>query len=142
MIRSYARALFLRERADIDWTAVSAKVKQLLDSRIDATMRELMAPASVLDQDFERKIARLPDDEARASVMEHAIRAQIKERVAENPVFYERLSEALARTIRELRARLIDAAEGCKRLAVLRSQINREEAIAAEHGLTPVSFAV
>lgn len=142
VIRSYARALFLRERADIDWTAVGAKVKQLLDSRIDATVRELMAPVSVLDQDFEQKIARLPHDEARASVMEHAIRAQIKERVAENPVFYERLSEALERIIRELRARLIDAAEGCKRLAVLRSQINREEAIAAEHGLTPVSFAV
>jgi len=142
VVRSYARALFLRERADIDWTAVGAKVKQLLDSRIDATVRELMAPVSVLDQDFEQKIARLPHDEARASVMEHAIRAQIKERVAENPVFYERLSEALERIIRELRARLIDAAEGCKRLAVLRSQINREEAIAAEHGLTPVSFAV
>ncbi|MGE0229794.1 MAG: type I restriction endonuclease subunit R [Dehalococcoidia bacterium] len=142
VIRSYARALFLRERADIDWTAVGAKVKQLLDSRIDATVRELMAPVSVLDQDFDQKIARLPHDEARASVMEHAIRAQIKERVAENPVFYERLSEALERIIRELRARLIDAAEGCKRLAVLRSQINREEAIAAEHGLTPVSFAV
>ncbi|MEX1023213.1 MAG: type I restriction endonuclease subunit R [Dehalococcoidia bacterium] len=142
VIRSYARALFLRERADIDWTAVGAKVKQLLDSRIDATVRELMAPVSILDQDFEQKIARLPHDEARASVMEHAIRAQIKERVDENPVFYERLSEALERIIRELRARLIDAAEGCKRLAVLRSQISREEAIAAEHGLTPVSFAV
>lgn len=142
VIRAYARALFLGERADIDWTAVGSKVKQLLDSRIDATVRELMAPVSILDQDFEQKIARLPHDEARASVMEHAIRAQIKERVDENPVFYERLSEALERIIRELRARLIDAAEGCKRLAVLRAQVNREEAIAAEHGLTPVSFAV
>ena len=142
VIRSYARALFLRERADIDWTAVGAKVKQLLDSRIDATVRELMAPVSILDQDFEQKIARLPHDEARASVMEHALRAQIKERVAENPVFYERLSEALERIIRELRARLIDAAEGCRRLAVLRAELNREEAIAQEHGLTPISFAI
>jgi len=142
VIRSYARALFLRERADIDWTAVGAKVKQLLDSRIDATVRELMAPVSVLDQDFEQKIARLPHDEARASVMEHAIRAQIKERVGENPVFYERLSEALERIIRELRARLIDAAEGCRRMAALRAQIDREEAIATEQGLTQVAFAV
>ena len=142
VIRSYARALFLRERADIDWTAVGAKVKQLLDSRIDATVRELMAPVSILDQDFEQKIARLPHDEARASVMEHALRAQIKERVAENPVFYERLSEALERIIRELRDRLIDAAEGCRRLAVLRAELNREEAIAKEHGLTPISFAI
>lgn len=142
VIRSYARALFLRERADIDWTAVGAKVKQLLDSRIGAAVRELMAPVSVLDQDFEQKIARLPHDEARASVMEHAIRAQIKERVGENPVFYERLSEALERIIKELRARLIDAAEGCRRMSALRKQIDREEAIATEQGLTQVSFAV
>ena len=142
VIRSYARAQFLRERADIDWTAIGAKVKQLLDSRIDANVRELMAPVSILDQDFEQKIERLPHDEARASLMEHALRSQIKERVEENPVFYERLSEALDRIIRELRARLIDAAEGCKQMAALREQITREGAIAAEHGLTPVSFAV
>ena len=142
VIRSYARAVFLRERADIDWTAVGAKVKELLDSRIDATVRTLMAPVSILDADFEQKIERLPHDEARASVMEHALRAQIKERVAENPAFYERLSEALERIIRELRARLIDAAEGSRRMAALRSEIRREEAIASEHGLTPVSFAV
>ena len=142
VIRSYARAVFLRERADIDWTAVGAKVKQLLDSRIDAEVRTLMAPVSILDADFEQKIERLPHDEARASVMEHALRAQIKERVAENPAFYERLSEALERIIRELRARLIDAAEGSRRMAVLRNAIHREEAIASEQGLTPVSFAV
>ena len=117
-------------------------MKQLLDSRIDASVRELMAPVSILDQDFEQKIETLPHDEARASLMEHALRAQIKERVEENPVFYERLSEALERIIRELRARLIDAAEGCRRLAELREQVTHEEAIAAEHGLTPVSFAV
>jgi type I restriction enzyme R subunit len=142
VIRSYARATFLRERADIDWTAVGAKVKQLLDSRIDASVRTLMAPVSVLDEDFEAKIARLPHDEARASVMEHALRAQIKERVAENPAFYERLSEALERIIRELRARVIDAAESCKRMRPIQAEIAREEAIAAEQGLTPVSFAV
>ena len=142
VIRSYCRAVFLRERADIDWTAIGAKVKQLIDSRIDASVRELMAPVSILDQDFEQKIETLPHDEARASLMEHALRAQIKERVGENPVFYERLSEALERIIRELRAKVIDAAEGCKQMAMLREQATREEAIAAEHGLTPVSFAV
>ena len=73
-IRSLVRAQFLRERADIDWTAVGAKVKQLLDSRIDATVRELMKPVSILDQETSTQtIARLPHDEARASVMEHAL---------------------------------------------------------------------
>ena len=142
VIRSYVRAQFLREDASVDWTAIGAKVKQLLDSRIDAQVRALMAPVSILDQDFEGKIASLPHDEARASLMEHALRAQIKERVGENPAFYERLSEALERIIREWRARVIDAAESGRRMAALGNEIRREEAIAKEHGLTPVSFAV
>ena len=95
-------------------------MKQLLDSRIDASVRELMAPVSILDRDFDQKIAGLPHDEARASVMEHAIRAQIKERVGDNPVFYERLSAQLERIIQELRQRVIDSAEACRRMAAVR----------------------
>ncbi len=142
VIRSYARAQFLRERADIDWTAIGAKVKRLLDSRIDASIRELMAPVSILDRDFEQKIESLPHDEARASLMEHALRAQINEQVAANPALYERLSEALARIIGELRARVIDAAAGCQRMVELRQQITQQEALAADQGLTPMSYAV
>jgi len=142
VIRGAVRAQFLRERADIDWAAVGVKVQKLLDSRIGASVRELMQPVSILDQDFEQKIESLPHDEARASVMEHALRAQINERIDENPAFYERLSDALERIIHELRARLIDAAEACKQMAVLRAEMGREEATASAHGLTQVSFAV
>ena len=110
-IRAYVRAQFLREDADVDWTEIGAKVKKLVDERISAQVREMMKPLSILDQDFEQKIAALPHDEARASVMEHAIRAQIHERLSENPVFYERLSQRLARIIDDLRNRLIETAD-------------------------------
>ena len=141
-IRAYVRAQFLREDADVDWTDIGAKVKRLVDERIDARVRELMKPVSVLDGDFEQKIAALPHDEARASIMEHAIRAEIHERLAENPVFYERLSQQLARIIEDLRNRVIDAAEACRREEALRHQIRSEADIAAQHGLSPVSFAI
>ena len=107
-------------------------------------VRELMKPVSILDQDFEQKIESLPHDEARASVMEHALRAQINERIDENPAFYERLSEALERIIRELRERLIDAAEACKRIrrnSAPRSAARKRYRLRT-YGLTPVSFAV
>ena len=142
LIRAFARATFLREDTNIDWEAVGAKVKQLLDTRIAADVRELMTPVSILDADFEQKIEGLPHDEARASVMEHALRAQINERVAENPAFYERLSEALERIIRQLHDQLIDAAEFCKQIANLLDDAKQEESRAAQHGLTPLSFAV
>ena len=141
-IRAYTRAHFMREEADVDWTEIGAKVKRLVDERISAQVREMMKPLSILDQDFEQKIATLPHDEARASVMEHAIRAQIHERLAENPVFYERLSERLARIIEDLRNRLIDTAEACRRMAVLRHDTQRVSDIAAQHGMTTVSYAI
>ena len=141
-IRAYVRAQFLREDAAVDWTEIGAKVKRLVDERISVGVRELMTPVSVLDSDFEQKIAALPHDEARASVMEHAIRAQIHERLADNPVYFEKLSAQLSRIIEDLRNRLIDSAEACRRQSALRHQIQNEAAIASEHGLTPVSFAI
>ena len=141
-IRAYVRAHFLRENADVDWTEIGAKVKRLVDERISAQVRELMRPVSILDQDFDQKIAALPHDEARASIMEHAIRAQIHEGLSANPVFFEKLSEQLSRIIRDLRNRVIDSAEACTRYAEIRRLIRSEADIAAEHGMSPVSFAI
>jgi len=141
-IRSYVRAQFLRENADVDWSGVSMKVKQLLDSRIDAEVRELMKPVSILDANFQEKISELPHDEARASVMEHAIRAQIKERIAENPAFYEKLSQQLQRIIDEMKQRLIDAAEACRRMVQLKQDAIGEAQAAADQGLSELSFAL
>ena len=141
-IRAYTRAQFLREDADVDWTEIGAKVKKLIDERIGAEVRPLMKPVSILDSDFDQKVAGLPHDEARASIMEHSIRAQIHERLGENPVFFERLSAQLSRIIADLRNRVIDSAEACRRLATLNHQVKSEADIAAEHGLSPVSFAI
>ena len=141
-IRAYARAHFLQEDARLNWTDIGAKVKKLIDERIDANVRELMKPVSVLDQDFDRKIAALPHDEARASVMEHTIRAYINEKIADNPVFYGRLSEQLERIIQDLRNKVIDAVKAAELQAALKAQLDSEQDIAAEMGLSPESFAI
>ena len=141
-IRAVARAQFLREDSSINWTEVGAKVKRLLDERISADVRQLMEPVSILDQDFEEKVAQVPHAEARASVMEHAIRARIHERIDSNPAFYERLSEQLARIIKDLRDRVIDAAEASRGMEQLRIDLGREEGIAAALGLSPLAYAV
>ena len=141
-IRAYVRAQFLREDADVNWTEIGAKVKKLVDERIGVQVRQLMRPVSIFDQDFEQKIAVLPHDEARASIMEHAIRAHIHHRLADNPVFFAKLSDQLARIIEDLRNRLIDSAAACRRLALLRQQAQSESDIAAEHGLSPLAFAI
>ena len=99
----------------------------------------MMEPVSVLDEDFDEKVASLPHDEARASVMEHAVREYINTRLADNPAFFEKLSEQLERIIQDLRNHLIDAA---RRSDMVKRQLHTEEEIAAGHGLSPVSFAI
>ena len=141
-IRAYVRAQYLREDAHVNWDDIGAKVKKLIDERIDANVRQLMKPVSVLDDDFDQKISTLPHDEARASVMEHAIRAYISDRLADNPMFYGKLSEQLERIISDLRNQVIDAAEAARRQAELKRELQTEEDVAATHGLSPVSFAV
>ena len=142
LICSYVRAHFLRENAEVNWTDIGAKVKQLIDQRISAEVRQMMQPVSILDQDFDQKIAHLPHAEARASVMEHAIRAQIQERLEQNPVFYERLSQRLARIIEQMRSQLIDAAEAYRQMADLQKDVQSEATVAARHGLSPMSLAI
>ena len=142
LIRSYVRAHFFRENADVNWTDIGAKVKQLIDQRISAEVREMMRPVSILDQDFDEKIAHLPHAEARASVMEHAIRAQIHERLEQNPVFYERLSQRLARIIEQMSSKLIDAAEAYRQMTELKKDVHGETDVAARHGLSPMSLAI
>ena len=142
VIRAYVRAQYLREDAHVNWDDIGAKVKKLIDERIDANVRELMKPVSVLDDDFDQKISALPHDEARASVMEHAIRAYISERLSDNPAFFGKLSEQLERIISALRDQVIDAAEAAQRQAELKLELQSEEDVAAAHGLSPVSFAV
>ena len=141
-IRAYTRAHFLQEDARLNWTDIGAKVKKLIDERIDANILELMKPVSVLDQDFDQKIAGLPHDEARASVMEHTIRAYINERLADNPVFYGKLSEQLERIIQDLRNKVIDAAEAAKLQAAIKPQLDSEQDLAAQLGLSSESFAI
>jgi len=142
-IRQYVKDNLVRDEEEIDWADVSAKVKDLLDGRIAAEVRPLMdRPVSILDHDFSERIAGLPHDEARASVMEHAIRAQIKERFDENPTFYEKLSEALQKIIDDMRQQLIDAVEACKRLAGLRDETLGLGDLAAQEGLSETSLAV
>jgi len=93
------------------------------------------------DDQVERAIFKLENVDA-TSVMEHAIRAQITERLAENPAFYEKLSQRLERIIGEMRQNLLEAAEAVRLLWQLRREALSVADVAAQQGLTEVSFAV
>lgn len=141
-IRSYVRAQYLREDAGLDWTDIGAKAKKLIDGHVSAEVGELMKPLSILDREFDRKVSAVADDRARASLMEHSVRAVINRRRGDNPVFYEKLSEQLRRIIEALRQGTLDNLEACRRIGMLGEQVRGEEDLAARMGHTPRSFAV
>ena len=142
-IHSCVRAQYLRdEDAHLDWTDIGAKAKKLIDDHVDAEVRELMKPLSILDRDFDQKMSAVAHDRARASLMEHAVRAVINRRRGDNPVFYQRMSEQLQEIIEALRQGTFDDLEACRRMEELGQQMRDEGDLAEWLGHTPRSFAV
>ncbi|GGY25002.1 type I restriction endonuclease subunit R [Pseudoduganella albidiflava] len=76
---------------------VGAKVRKLIDEHvISLGVDPKIAPISLTDADFAMKVMREPSDRAKASEMEHAIRAHIREHMDQDPVAFRKLSERLA----------------------------------------------
>ncbi|WP_290871954.1 type I restriction endonuclease subunit R [Aquabacterium sp.] len=75
---------------------VGAKVRKLIDDHvISMGVNPKIPPVSLTDADFGAQVSREPNDRAKASEMEHAIRAHIREHIDQDPVAYRKLSERL-----------------------------------------------
>ena len=82
---------------------VGAKVRKLIDDHVVSMgVDPKIAPVSLTDADFGDKVAREPNDRAKASEMEHAIRAHIREHADQDPVAYRKLSERLRDLLTQL----------------------------------------
>jgi type I restriction enzyme R subunit len=82
---------------------VGAKVRKLIDEHvISLGIDPKIPPIQLTDASFATHIARVPNDRAKASEMEHAIRSHIRKRVDEDPVLYRKLSERLTEILDRL----------------------------------------
>ncbi len=80
----------------------SEKVRQLINQHVKAEeVSVLLAPVSILSDQFSAEVAKLDSARAKASRMEHALSRTITFKVNEDPVFYESLQDRLERIIRE-----------------------------------------
>lgn len=139
-IRAAARARFHRR---LDLSEYGAKVRKLIEEAISAEgVRQIVKPVALFDADFEDRLAALATEEAKASEMEHAIRAEIHVRLQEDPVFYESLRERLERIIEGRKARRIDAARQLELLDVMVQEMREREQVAEDAGLTETGLAL
>ncbi len=92
----YARARNRYRDTPVLGKDIGAKVRKLIDDHVVSMgVDPKIPPISLTDADFGDHVAREPNDRAKASEMEHAIRAHIREHLDQDPVTYRKLSERL-----------------------------------------------
>ena len=91
---------------DFDPHKYAEKVRRLIDEHVVALdLSQAIPPVRITDPAFGDHIAGTASQRARASEMEHALRHHIRERVAEDPVHYARLSERIDEILHRLEER-------------------------------------
>lgn len=84
----------------VDLRGVGEKVRRLIDDHITSLGVEVkVEPISILDVKFDEAVNRHVSDRAKASEMEHALRAHIRQHFEEDPVLFQRLSERLEQVL-------------------------------------------
>jgi type I restriction enzyme R subunit len=118
----------------VDLRGVGEKVRKLIDDHIRAEGVEVMVePISILDVRFDDAVNRHVSDRAKASEMEHALRAHIRQHFEEDPVRFQKLSERLERVLTALKD---NWAEILKAYRALMEDV-RDEAGESAFGLDP-----
>jgi type I restriction enzyme R subunit len=138
------QAAAVRFRDDsLDISDCGAKARRLIEDAIAADgVKVLVDRVSLFSPAFEEKLAALAGDEARASEVEHALKAEIHLRLAENPAFYSSLRERLEEILDLRRRRRIEAAEQLILLLPLVGEVRSEAALAQELGLSTTGYAI
>ncbi len=103
-INKSAANVFPEDQINIKGTG--KKIRKLIDEHITVLgIEQTVAPVSITDADFERRIDQHISDETKASQMEHLARYYIREHYDENPVYYDRLSKRLEAILEDLKGR-------------------------------------
>jgi type I restriction enzyme, R subunit len=101
-INRSAATIFPEEQINIKGTG--KKIQKLIDEHITVLgIEQTVAPISITNADFEKRIDQHVSDETKASQMEHLARYYIREHYQENPVYYDRLSKRLETILEDLK---------------------------------------
>lgn len=140
-LRAVARARF--RDPDIDISGYGAKVKKIIEEHIQSEgITQLIEPVSIFSKRFDEEVAKLKSPEAQASEMEHAIRHEINIHLAEDPVFYQRLSERVEEIIKERRQSRLEAINAIRQLQAITKEIRNVQKEAEDLGLSEDSLAI
>ncbi|MCA1772306.1 MAG: restriction endonuclease subunit R, partial [Halomonas sp.] len=96
---------------------IGNKVRKLIDDYvISLGIDPRIPPVQLTDAEFDTHLGRQVGDRAKASEMEHAIRAHTRKHLDEDPVKYGRLSQRLEELLQQLDGQWADQVEALKTL--------------------------
>ncbi|QQS07507.1 MAG: type I restriction endonuclease subunit R [Fibrobacterota bacterium] len=82
---------------------IGAKVRKLIDDHvISLGIDPKIPPVMLTDVEFDHQLSRAVNDRAKASEMEHAVRAHIRKHMDEDPVLFRKFSERLNEILQSL----------------------------------------
>ena len=140
-IRSEARGRFYDETLGV--RGISKKVRDIIERNVSASgVTQLVAPVSILSDEFEARLAQLGSDEARALEIAYAIRHVTHAKAQENPAFYRSLKGRLDEVIRLRLEQRLSAAEQLALLFPLYDELKHAEQSSAKRlGLSDNAYA-
>lgn len=113
----YARARNRYRDTPVLGKDVGAKVRRLIDEHVlSMGVDPKIPPISLTDADFNTHVGREPNERAKASEMEHAIRAHIREHADQDPVAFRKLSERLRDVLNKLQGQWDELAKALQGL--------------------------
>ncbi|WP_292405412.1 MULTISPECIES: type I restriction endonuclease subunit R [unclassified Methanoculleus] len=135
-IRIGARNIFSEEDDPVE--DLGAKVRKFIDDhlRADGILR-ISEPIPLYSAGFETEVGRLRSDDAKASMIEHAVKHEIHLKLDEDPVFYEGLLDRLNRILEEYRHQQITSTERLARLTAVLDDARHPQRHAGVLGLDP-----
>jgi type I restriction enzyme R subunit len=125
------------QESDLSIPDCSARIRKLIDRHVKGEeIIPLLKPVDILGDDFSTEIEKLRSPRAKAMRMEHAIRHTINVKLHEDPVFFESLSERLARIITERKASRFDDIAEFRLLGDLAREMRERDQVAGKQGVT------
>lgn len=124
------------QERDLSIPDCSARIRQLIDRHVRGEeIITLLKPIDILGDDFSVEIEKLRSPRAKAMRMEHAIRHTISIKLHEDPVFFESLSERIARIIGERKASRLDDIAEFRLLGELAREMRQRDQEAQRQGV-------
>lgn len=125
---------------NLDIHGCGEKVRALIEEHVRATgVDPRVPPTKLFDVEFEQVLTAQTNDRAKASEVEHAIKAHLKVKLDDDPEYYQSLALRLEQIIQKYQQKW---AELTRQLLLFRDGIQAErENVAADLGLTEVEFS-